>query len=147
MRSLGHISIALLAAKLLSWYISIPQLVFVAVLSLIPDIDHPNSLFGKLLKPVSNLIYSNFGHRTLTHSLLFTLLITNLFAVDLNYYKLSWIAFGSHLFADSLTYMGIPLLWPWKKNFVVFGGQLLTGDWKEILISIIAILGVIFLCI
>jgi inner membrane protein len=137
----------LLAAKLLEWYLSVPQLLFVAVLTLLPDIDHPSSPIGKLLKPLSLRIYSTLGHRKATHSLLFSLLITNFFAVNLTLYKLSWIALGAHLFCDMLTYMGTPLLWPLQKNFVAFGGPLLTGSWKELFVSLLALAGVIFLCI
>ncbi len=146
MRAFGHISIALLLAKLLNWYVGIGELLFVTMMSLLPDIDHPNSILGRI-KPISFFIYKKFGHRSFTHSLIFAILITNFFAINLKFYKLAWLAIGSHLFADMLTYTGVPLFWPYRKNFVVFGGPLITGSWKETLISIMSILLVVVLCI
>ena len=39
-----------------------------AFFSLVPDIDHPDSMLGHLIKPVSKFIKEKIGHRTLTHS-------------------------------------------------------------------------------
>ena len=40
-----------------------------AFAAILPDIDHPHSLLGKAVKPVSNYLNKNYGHRTITHSL------------------------------------------------------------------------------
>lgn len=147
MRTFGHVAVALLAVKLLVWYISPIELALVAFLALLPDIDHPSAPVGKLLAPLSRKIYSTLGHRRATHSLLFVFFVTNLFVINLHLYMLAWIALGSHLLCDMSTYMGVPLFWPSRKNFVIFGGPLFTGDMKEMLISVLSLIGVIFLCI
>jgi len=43
----------------------------VIVASVIPDIDHTKSIIGKMFYPISKTISIKFGHRTITHSLLF----------------------------------------------------------------------------
>ncbi|MDR0572656.1 MAG: metal-dependent hydrolase [Tannerella sp.] len=43
--------------------------------SLIPDIDTTRSLIGKLFYPLARFINRKFGHRTITHSLLFVLFV------------------------------------------------------------------------
>ena len=46
---------------------------------IIPDLDEPNSKFGKYLRFVSYPLNSLFGHRTLTHSLLFVTITGGVF--------------------------------------------------------------------
>ena len=43
--------------------------------ALLPDIDHPKSMLGSKLSPISDLLYSTVGHRTLTHSILFSFVV------------------------------------------------------------------------
>lgn len=89
--------------------------------SLLPDIDHPTSTFGRKIWPVSWLIGKIFGHRGITHSAIASVLI---FAV------LGWgaasipdwvtaLALGylSHLLADWFNPAGVPFFWPNKKKF------------------------------
>ena len=52
-------------------------LLLVAIGSLIPDIDEPNSLLGRKLKFLSYPINIFFGHRTITHNILIFLSLTN----------------------------------------------------------------------
>lgn len=49
--------------------------VAVALGSLLPDIDEPNSVLGKKTLGISNLLKAIFGHRGFTHSLSFIVLI------------------------------------------------------------------------
>ncbi|MCP3660429.1 MAG: hypothetical protein GY830_09045, partial [Bacteroidetes bacterium] len=49
-----------------TWY-----LITCITYSLLPDIDHPKSFIGTILKPISKYIDRNYGHRTITHGLTF----------------------------------------------------------------------------
>lgn len=97
--------------------------------SILPDLDHPKSKLGRLIRPISDIIYLVFGHRGGTHSVIFTLLfmgIISLISVPIG------IAFGagilSHLAADAVSYSegqrfskggaGIPAGWPFHDGKV-----------------------------
>lgn len=86
---------------------------------LIPDIDHPKSLLGSVIQPVSNIIKETIGHRTLTHSILFTV-ITCLFASFFNINIGVGIGLGmlSHIILDLLTpeTNGVAFLYPFYKK-------------------------------
>ena len=112
--------------------------------AILPDIDHPNSILGKLFYPLSIKIYSKIGHRSFTHSIPFvTIVLTPMLFTP--YFKIAFISLISHLISDSLTYTGVPFLFPYQKNFVILNGVLKTGVIFEIFISILCVL-VIFLC-
>ena len=118
------------------------ELALAGLFAVLPDIDHPNSFFGTVLRPVSLWIYSKLGHRDYTHSALFMTVCTGPMLFT-NYFLLAFTAMGSHLLSDALTFTGIPLLIPFNKNFTIFGGPVRTGSWMETIICIIC-LGVIF---
>lgn len=97
--------------------------------SLLPDIDHTKSIIGKMFYPLAKYLDTKFGHRTLTHSLVF---LTPIFIFFL-FFELNIInpyfdrtgtdfsliflfAFISHLILDMLTVQGIPLFYPFMKN-------------------------------
>jgi len=90
------------------------------------DIDEPRSLLGRPLFFISLPLSWFFGHRTITHSLLgggilSALMITalNAFGVE-NAYGLLWpwsIGYAMHLLLDSMTSMGVPLLWPYLEYY------------------------------
>ena len=146
MLAFGHITIALLATKIFMQKAGIVDTLFVILMSILPDIDHPNSWLGQI-RPISYFLYSKFGHRTFTHSLIFAVLVTNFFAFDMHKYVLAWIGIGTHLFADMLTYTGIPIFWPYNVNFVILGGKLKTGSLQETMISVLSGIGVVILCV
>lgn len=85
--------------------------------SIVPDIDHPNSFIGKKIPIIPDLLYCTVGHRTLTHSLLFALVVGAAGAV-INY----WIGIGlsvgilSHISLDMLSPYGVAFLYPFKKS-------------------------------
>ncbi len=92
--------------------------------SLLPDIDHYKSFLGNKIKYVSVFIYNYLGHRKLTHSLFFIILlyfllfnINDLFMLSLNTKYGIIIGCLSHILADMFTYRGIKLLWPLNLNF------------------------------
>ncbi|MBT2583539.1 metal-dependent hydrolase [Planococcus sp. ISL-109] len=83
--------------------------------ALIPDICHGSSKIGRRLPILSKLISTIFGHRTLTHSLLFLLLASLLFqAVLPNEALAAGILVGmiSHIVLDMATKRGVKLLFP-----------------------------------
>ena len=137
-----HAAVALAAGKVLGLislnsYFGMALLVFFAV---IPDIDIPSSWIGKIFFPFSRHLYSKFGHRNITHSLIFMIFLTAPLAINLNLYKISILGYGIHLLTDMLTYTGIPLFYPFEKNCIVFGAPIITGRWTEIVISILSII-------
>lgn len=78
-----------------------------AVGSLIPDLDSPTSTLGRLVPPVSHIIAKLFGHRGLTHDVIFIGILT---VLSLYFYPMMfgfWFGYWSHLLLDSLTVRGI----------------------------------------
>lgn len=89
-----------------------------SVASLVPDIDMPNSKLGRKLGFISKIINKLFGHRTITHSILWAIPLVILF-INNNYSFLilgALIGFLSHIFSDTFTRGGVPWLWPFKKK-------------------------------
>lgn len=96
--------------------------------SLLPDIDHTRSLIGKTFLPVAKYLDRHFGHRTVTHSLLFyggcllmVLAASRFFAVE-NITLIFAFAMASHLIFDMMTVQGVPLFYP-VRNPCVLGGN------------------------
>lgn len=95
--------------------------------ALLPDIDHPRSKAGRAFWPFSWLLAKILGHRGITHSLIvvFGLLAFLRFAWDKvtpqeGAYLVAFVlGYLSHLVGDFLTPRGIPLFWPYKKNYRV----------------------------
>ncbi len=109
------------------------------VAGLLPDIDHPNSVLGKRVPMISYPIAKVFGHRGITHSLFATCLIAYAIyalSVSQNIPLLKdiillplMIGYLSHLLGDLLTPAGVPLFWPYRKNFSI--GLFKTDSWLE----------------
>lgn len=85
---------------------------------LLPDIDLPKSTAGKTLKPISYVINKLFGHRTITHSGLWLLLLVFLLIkTDYSVFLIgTTIGYFSHLLADTMTAGGIPWIYPLSKK-------------------------------
>jgi len=102
-----------------------------ALCSILPDIDTTKSWLGKLLYPISWLIYHKFGHRTITHSLLFFAFIWALmifllrfgFIQDPNYLKIVLFSILGHYVFDMITVSGVPLFYPFLKWSCVIPGN------------------------
>jgi len=125
MRAHTHIAFGLFLFGSLQPILNLePTPKFLALLTfacLLPDIDRPNSAIGSLLRPLSNYLYSRFGHRTATHSILalFLLLLalSPLLFFDWRYLAFFGIGYISHLIADGMNTTGIPLCWPNSRIF------------------------------
>jgi inner membrane protein len=89
---------------------------FVLLGALLPDIDTPTSLFGRLCRPLAGWLERRVGHRTLTHSLV-GLALSVAPVLPLAWIELRWpLAFAlgylSHLLIDAANPPGVPLLYP-----------------------------------
>lgn len=102
------------------------------IASLIPDIDTPRSTFGRIF-PFISYPLSLGGHRSITHSLAGTALLTVPVLVLQGYLNMNLlipflIGYLSHLLLDLLTPQGCPILWPlpihFKLPLVATGGVL-----------------------
>ena len=83
--------------------------------ALLPDICHSGSKIGRKFKLISKLINMLFGHRTLTHSLLFLVIIAMLLNsfIPNEAVKAGFLAgMVSHYVLDMATKNGIKLLFP-----------------------------------
>ncbi len=102
--------------------------------AIVPDIDHPKSMIGKLFYPISSALERRFGHRTITHSFVGLAISTVIFSVivlvvslilafvtdfGFNVYNLAprWIAafsisYFSHLVLDMFNKRGSQMFWP-----------------------------------
>ncbi|WP_077329670.1 metal-dependent hydrolase [Virgibacillus siamensis] len=83
--------------------------------SLLPDICHGGSKIGRKLPILSNLVRLLFGHRTVTHSLLFMVILGAILSstpVPASITAGIIIGVASHLLLDAATSRGIALLWP-----------------------------------
>lgn len=87
------------------------------IAGVIPDLDEHKSKFGKLFFPVSYPINKLFGHRTVTHSLLFAFLSSAILFPFTE--KWAWLAtflgIMSHIIGDMLTGK-VKLFYPLDKS-------------------------------
>lgn len=115
-----HISISLMIAWNLRHLLQPWGIIFCAIGSLLPDIDHPGSLLGRRMKVVSVI---GLGHRGWTHSFLGFGIFTLLAYVIIPKYLLGFvIGYLSHLILDSLNPSGVAWLIPFsKKRFHIIG--------------------------
>lgn len=104
--------------------------------TILPDIDHPKSILGRIFFPISKYLNKNHGHRTLTHSLIFILCSAlcfylglrslTFFSPDLKYGAMTYfftLGILSHSIFDMMTEQGVLFLYPFKKNPFVIGAD------------------------
>lgn len=131
-----------------------------AFFSILPDIDNPRAFIGRLFFFISGPLDRKFGHRTLTHSFLFMMLLSistyllfYIFSRSLTeYFSLSFtilLAYFSHLFFDSMTKQGILAYYP-SRLWGVFPARaswrIRTGSKTELLFfAVFTIASLIFL--
>lgn len=124
--------------------------------SLLPDIDEPNSFIGKKVWLLSKLIKFTTGHRGIFHTLIITLIFPLIYFLTKDneiFLKLSWlpyqniiigltIGYLSHLLMDSMTEMGVPLLWPITKEKISIM-KLKTNKHEWIAVSLFVLLVIV----
>ena len=155
MLSITHAAIAVSAASLtFQLGTDNPAALGLALLgSQLPDLDTTTSTIGQICFPLSNWLEDNFPHRTITHSLLATVVIAAI-ALPIGYYfdhliTAAVLPFG-HLVAcvsDTLTKKGVQLLYP-MPLYAAFGlnprRRIKTGGAAEFWILAIAVALLIF---
>lgn len=85
---------------------------------LFPDIDHPVSIIGQIFPIASNITSKLFGHRTITHDLCITGILTIISMILFPYTIPFWFGYMGHLFLDSMTINGIWFLYPINKKYL-----------------------------
>ncbi len=100
---------------------------FTALVAILPDIDLPTSWLGRVFFFISRSLERVFGHRTLTHSLLLTLVITAIiYAAEKATFvyphttSLFLMAYVSHILLDSCTVQGVKMFYPVSSRDCVF---------------------------
>lgn len=115
--------------------------------ALLPDICHSGSKIGKRLPILSKIINGLFGHRTLTHSLLFLgiiVFIMNTFSMNETLQTGVIVGMISHYILDMATKNGIKLFFPFSLT-VRFPVTTRTGGKVETLIaSLLAVVSFYF---
>ncbi len=115
-----HISFAALVYLVLLTSAGVPLTLLnataTALASLLPDIDTGASIAGRLFPSLSRRIERRCGHRTLTHSLPFSLAVAVCLAplafLDRGIYIVIMVGYVSHPLLDSCTVTGVRLLYP-----------------------------------
>lgn len=102
--------------------------------ALLPDIDCPDSTVGKLVKPLSWLIKTILGHRTVFHSFWIPLA---LYLLPAPYNIPIALGYLSHLLLDALTPEGIIPFWPVPFKFSL--PLVRTGSFIETIVSLVLI--------
>ena len=104
MRGSTHVTAGLTAALLMP-NLNLPAMAALTLGSILPDIDHRDSLVGRHVPILPRLL----KHRGVTHSLLFAALCYGL-------YPPLGVGTLLHLLLDLMNPAGVLLLWPWKKR-------------------------------
>lgn len=128
------------------WNVNIfknPWLFFFTVFfAILPDIDHTKSPIGKAFYPIAKILDKKFGHRTITHSLVFYLVlglivsyVEKIFSNSHDVSLIFWFAYLSHILFDMMTVQGVPFFYPFRRNPCVIPGdaklRLRTADLRS----------------
>lgn len=118
-----------------------------SVFALLPDIDHPSSLIGRIFFFISEPINKRFGHRTVTHSffavVVFAVVMLPVVFYNSLFYALSVLAFASHSIADMFNTTGVRFFYPVSdKEFVAYRSEkfrLPVRSWKEMVLLVVLV--------
>lgn len=127
----GHLAtteaivLSTLVLKEVSLVSMVPPLLFIGLGTMIPDIDHPDSKVGQKFNRIATFIHKKFGHRSITHNVLFILcwLVLSYLSFLFNLKWLStifvYLAIGVylHLLVDAYSISGVNWFYPiFKRN-------------------------------
>lgn len=115
------------------------------VAALLPDIDHHKSFVGRVFFFISFWMKIFVGHRNLTHSFAFALLLFSVAYLTVDYFSWNYIyayaflvGYLSHIFADYIVSGGVQLFFPYQKKYSL--NLFVTGDLVEyILIGVLTL--------
>jgi inner membrane protein len=127
------------------------------VAAILPDIDHTKSLIGKAAYPLAKWISIKFGHRTVTHSLLFLLgillivkFLEIMYGISNKYSTIVFYALLSHNVFDMVTKQGVAFWYPISTRPCVLPGnpgmRLRTNDLKSEAIIFVIFCSLILFC-
>ena len=105
--------------------------------STLPDIDYPYSYIGQVFSPISEFINKKFGHRSITHSLYWALLLGVLTLVSTPKLLTLFIGYTSHILLDLFTNQGVKLIYPYNFTFVLFDGPVETGSRTDKMLAVL----------
>lgn len=128
------LTLVILAVFGVQWSLHWTIIVFAVLGAIIPDIDHPKSVIGRIFYFISAPLERRYGHRTITHSLVGWVVSTIIFALlvliviwilgfisDFGFWISDlaprWIAafsisYFSHLILDMFNRRGSQMFWP-----------------------------------
>ena len=128
-----------------------------SLLSLLPDIDHPESTIGRVFRPLSKYIQRKYGHRTVTHSL-FAIMVVSAALLPLlllprilqwggpfwtGLYGAALLAFSSHIFIDLFNKSGVRFFAPFsQKEYISFRTpslRILVSSWQEYILLFVIV--------
>ena len=117
---------------------NLPAIACAIIGSVLPDIDSPRSYIGRVLPYASIPIERQWGHRTVTHSLLCLLALSvmtwPLLIFQIPCYAALLLGYMSHIVADCATKSGVPLFYPHSAACVFPGSakyRIKTGSTGE----------------
>ncbi len=128
-----------------------------SLLSLLPDIDHPESTIGRIFLPLSKYIQRKYGHRTVTHSLFAIMFIAAALLPLLliprllqwgnpfwtGFYAGALLAFSSHIFIDLFNKSGVRIFSPFsQKEYISFRTpslRILVSSWQEYILLFVIV--------
>jgi len=138
-----HILFAILML-LLSPSISAEAVLFVAIGSLLPDIDHPSSYINRKSWKLFSLSLIT-THRGWCHSLVGGAAFTILLALVGAAFYPFLLGYLSHLILDSLNPSGVAWFWPKKRRYAV--GIVKTGSMAERAVQVSLLVAILFLAL
>ena len=140
MMAITHAAIALAGTSLLFSTADPFPLTLAVVGSQLPDLDTTTSVIGQVAFPISSWIEDRYPHRTITHSLMATVVLTFLSFLGGMVLGDKWMLMAlplGHLlssFSDTFTRQGVQLFWPepvWAVSVSNPNRRLRTGGTGE----------------
>lgn len=116
--------------------------------SIFPDIDKERTYISTRIPHVSKFINKSFGHRTITHSLTFFLVLVYLFSyLEINMYLSAGFLVGylSHIILDMFNIQGVQLFYPFKSKVTIM--KIKTSTIYETIFKYLLIVSVFVLII
>ena len=121
---------------------TLPEAWAAAACALLPDLDKRNGIVGRLFPYVSEPLEYRFGHRTLTHSLFFTVALALLLwpLLPFGWWLAVVAGYASHPLADMITPQGVAWFWPARWRCVLPGNEVYrmkAMGWGELAFAVV----------